>query len=244
MYVTRGVFRLQLVALVALHSVTALLSPTFFLQSRSRSTSHVALQPEQHRQRCDNDGRGLFRSARTRWAMTMREDPHMMPVPDKSGGGRQGRSSRNKPKIGQGGGSRVGKPGGGGDPAGGGAEMEKQQGGAGVATITIERVDETTETEFKEELDKEGWWRVLLHNDEIHTFEYVTEAIVKVVPQITRKKAFTIARTVHMNGVGTITTVWKQLAEQLCMGLQTFGLTVSIAPDSKFNDNNEGGEEG
>ena len=166
----------------------------------------------------------------------------MMPVPGKSGAGRQGRSSSNKPKIGQGGGSRVGKPAGGGDPAGGGAEMEKQSGGAGVATITIERVDETTETEFKEELDQEGWWRVLLHNDEIHTFEYVTEAIVKVVPSVTRKKAFTIARTVHMNGVGTITTVWKQLAEQLCMGLQTFGLTVSIAPDAKFNDNNEGPE--
>merc|ERR1711988_2097125 len=96
----------------------------------------------------------------------------------------------------------------------------------------------TTETEFKEELDKEGWWRVLLHNDEIHTFEYVTEAIVKIVPQITRRKAYIITRVTHTSGVATITTVWKDLAEQMCMGLQSFGLTVSIAPDDNFEDKN------
>mmetsp|Transcript_21259 Transcript_21259/g.47985 ORF Transcript_21259/g.47985 Transcript_21259/m.47985 type:complete len:184 (-) Transcript_21259:227-778(-) len=125
-----------------------------------------------------------------------------------------------------------------GGEGGGGGDQERSAKGAGTAVITIDQTDIETETETKTELDEEGWWRVLLHNDEIHTFEYVVEAIVKVVPQITRKKAFVISRTVHGQGTGTITTVWKSLAEQLCMGLQTFGLTVSIAPDSKFNDDN------
>lgn len=140
-------------------------------------------------------------------------------------------------KKSDGGGSKGG--GGGGDD---GPRQEKKK-GAGVATITIDKTKEEVETKFKEKLDEEGWWRVLLHNDEIHTFEYVTEAIVKVVPQLTRKKAFVISRTVHMRGVGTITTVWKSLAEQLCMGMQTFGLTVSIAPDASFENNNIDGEE-
>ena len=41
--------------------------------------------------------------------------------------------------------------------------------GAGVAVITKERidVDVDTDTEVKEDLDQEGWWRVLLHNDEV-----------------------------------------------------------------------------
>lgn len=35
------------------------------------------------------------------------------------------------------------------------------------------------QTENKEELAKEQWWRVILHNDEIHTFDYVTSSIIK-----------------------------------------------------------------
>ena len=133
---------------------------------------------------------------------------------------------------GEGGGSK--------DGGGGGNEAPKQgvKKGAGVQVITVDKVAVEVETDTKIELTDEGWWRVLLHNDEIHTFEYVVEAIVKVVPQITRKKAFVIARVVHQTGAGTVTTVWKQMAEQLCMGMQTFGLTVSIAPDAKFSDNN------
>jgi ATP-dependent Clp protease adapter protein ClpS len=109
---------------------------------------------------------------------------------------------------------------------------------------TIVKDDQKTEIEEKVENEDEGWWRVLLHNDEVHTFEYVTEAVVKVVPSITRKKAFNISRQVHQNGVGTITTVWKSMAMKICMALQTFGLTMSIAEDKNFEDNNEGGESG
>ncbi len=39
--------------------------------------------------------------------------------------------------------------------------------------------DTLFQVENKEDLDKEQWWRVILHNDEIHTFDYVTQSITK-----------------------------------------------------------------
>lgn len=42
------------------------------------------------------------------------------------------------------------------------------------------RVVSREQTDSKEELAKEQWWRVILHNDEIHTFDYVTQSITKV----------------------------------------------------------------
>jgi len=151
--------------------------------------------------------------------------------------GRLGRSGSRLTRFAKSpGGGKQGGGGGGGDGGGGSEKQKQSRKGAGVQTITIDKVD--NEVQEKEDLNEEGWWRVLLHNDEIHTFEYVTEAIVKICPQLTRKKAYMITRTTHGAGVATVTTVWKSLAEQMCLGLQTFGLTVSIAPDAKFNDDN------
>ena len=41
-----------------------------------------------------------------------------------------------------------------------------------------EAVDEGTRR--REQLDKDDWWRVILHDDDIHTFDYVSLSIVKV----------------------------------------------------------------
>lgn len=50
--------------------------------------------------------------------------------------------------------------------------------GGGVAVIT--KPDVKQKTKRKAKTEKEPSWRVLLHNDDVHTFEYVTGAIVKV----------------------------------------------------------------
>jgi ATP-dependent Clp protease adapter protein ClpS len=105
-------------------------------------------------------------------------------------------------------------------------------GGGGVAVITKPRVDKKTARKSKTE--KEPSWRVLLHNDDVHTFDYVTGAIVKVVRTVSRKKAHRITMQAHSSGVATVTTTWKALAEDYCKGLQMQGLTSSIAPDSSF----------
>ena len=87
-------------------------------------------------------------------------------------------------------------------------------------------------------------WRVLLHNDEIHTFDYVTHSIVKIVKQLTRKKAHQITVETHSSGQATVIIVWKDLAENYCMGLQRQGLTASIAPDSGFKKSGGGDGDG
>jgi len=140
----------------------------------------------------------------------------------------------------EGGGGGGGESGGGG---GGGGERQREKQGKSQ-TMVKDRVKEVTKAKNKEKLDKEGWWRVLLHNDNVHTFDYVTFAIVKVVKQLSRKKAHQITMTTHKSGVATVTVVWKNKAEQYCLGLQQCGLTASIAPDKQFKKNSEGGEGG
>jgi len=108
---------------------------------------------------------------------------------------------------------------------------------AGIAVI--ERTDR--KAQMKEQFDKEKWWRVLLHNDDIHTFEYVTSCLTRVVQHLTRRKAYNITWEAHSSGKATVACVWKSLAEQQCVKLQQLGLTVSIAPDSKF-EGNKGGQ--
>ncbi|KAG5190969.1 ribosomal protein L7/L12, C-terminal/adaptor protein ClpS-like protein [Tribonema minus] len=105
------------------------------------------------------------------------------------------------------------------------------------------RVKEKVEDKVqrKEQLDKEKWWRVILHNDDIHTFDYVTLSITKVVKKLTMKIAYEITMETHKAGKATVTQAWKSQAETYCLGLQQCGLTASIAPDSKFG---KGGDEG
>lgn len=114
----------------------------------------------------------------------------------------------------------------------GAGEMEGDGRGAGVAVLTKPPdVDKANEFDRKEAVDKEPIWRVLLHNDDVHTFDYVIDTIVSVVRTVTRKKAHRITMEAHKSGLATVTTTWKQLAREYSLGLQKAGLTSSIAPD-------------
>mmetsp|Transcript_97258 Transcript_97258/g.270635 ORF Transcript_97258/g.270635 Transcript_97258/m.270635 type:complete len:237 (+) Transcript_97258:71-781(+) len=115
-------------------------------------------------------------------------------------------------------------------------QMQPSLPDAGIALE--EKVDR--KQQMKEQFDKEKWWRVLLHNDDIHTFEYVTGCLTRVVKHLTRRKAYNITWEAHSSGKATVACVWKSLAEQFCVNLQQLGLTVSIAPDSKFQGNKGG----
>merc|ERR1712094_97694 len=48
-----------------------------------------------------------------------------------------------------------------------------------------DKVEEDTKT--KEDLNIEEPWRLLLHNDDVHTFEYVTYMIQKIPPRVERE---------------------------------------------------------
>mmetsp|Transcript_6753 Transcript_6753/g.9816 ORF Transcript_6753/g.9816 Transcript_6753/m.9816 type:complete len:230 (+) Transcript_6753:328-1017(+) len=77
-------------------------------------------------------------------------------------------------------------------------------------------------------------WRVLLHNDQIHSFSYVVQSLVKVVGILSRSQAWEVVVQAHGNDKATVCKAWKAKAEQFCLGLQRQGLTASIVPDYKF----------
>lgn len=107
----------------------------------------------------------------------------------------------------------------------------------GVTTIT----KENTKTETEDEEKKEEMWRVVLHNDEVHTFNYVIRSLGKVVGTLDKKASFEICVETHGVGKATVTKTWKKQAEQFCLGLQRQGLTVSISPDKDFDGGHSGG---
>ena len=82
---------------------------------------------------------------------------------------------------------------------------------------------------------------LLLHNDDVHTFEYVTYMIQKIIPTVSNAKAYQLTMTTHCEGVSTVTQTAKPLAQKYCVQLQKGGLTASISPDSNFKNNREGG---
>lgn len=107
----------------------------------------------------------------------------------------------------------------------------------GLTTIVKER----TETETKDDKKKEEMWRVVLHNDEVHTFNYVIRSLSKCIGTLDRKASFEICVETHGVGKATVTKTWKKQAEQFCLGLQRQGLTVSISPDEDFEGGHSGG---
>ena len=104
-------------------------------------------------------------------------------------------------------------------------------------TIVKDRIEQQEEEAKK----KEEMWRVVLHNDEVHTFNYVIRSLTKVIGTLDRKAAFEICVQTHGIGKATITKTWKKQAEQFCLGLQRQGLTVSISPDEDFEGGHSGG---
>jgi ATP-dependent Clp protease adapter protein ClpS len=102
-------------------------------------------------------------------------------------------------------------------------------------------VKDRTETKAEEQKKKEEMWRVVLHNDEVHTFNYVIRSLCKVIGTLDRKAAFEICVQTHGIGKATVTKTWRKQAEQFCLGLQRQGLTVSISPDEDFEGGHSGG---
>lgn len=119
---------------------------------------------------------------------------------------------------------------------GGGAEKEKSK-KKGLSTIVIDKTD----TQMEEADVPEEMWRVVLHNDEVHTFNYVIRSLQKVIGTLDKKKAFDICTVTHGQGQATVTECWKEQAMKYCLGLQRQGLTASIAPESKFEGGGSGG---
>ncbi|MDG2617538.1 ATP-dependent Clp protease adapter ClpS [Thermoleptolyngbya sichuanensis XZ-Cy5] len=74
-------------------------------------------------------------------------------------------------------------------------------------------------------------YRVLLHNDDFNSMEYVVQTLMKTVPNLTVPQAISIMMEAHTNGVALVITCAQEHAEFYCETLKSHGLTSTIEPD-------------
>lgn len=74
-------------------------------------------------------------------------------------------------------------------------------------------------------------YRVLLHNDDFNSMEYVVEALMQTVPSLTQPQAVSIMMQAHSSGVALVITCAQEHAEFYCEQLRAKGLISSIEPD-------------
>jgi len=92
------------------------------------------------------------------------------------------------------------------------------------------------EAPARPELDREALerllppYRVVLHNDDVHTMEYVVRALLRAVPRLSRPEARRIMLEAHHTGSATVIVCPKEEAELYRDRLQSYGLTATIEP--------------
>ena len=74
-------------------------------------------------------------------------------------------------------------------------------------------------------------YRVLLHNDDFNSMEYVVQTLMKTVAGMTQPQAVNIMMEAHTNGVALVITCTLEHAEFYCETLCNHGLTSTIEPD-------------
>lgn len=74
-------------------------------------------------------------------------------------------------------------------------------------------------------------YRVLLHNDDFNSMEYVVQTLLQTVPSLTQPQAVSIMMEAHNSGIALVITCALEHAEFYCETLKNHGLTSTIEPD-------------
>lgn len=74
-------------------------------------------------------------------------------------------------------------------------------------------------------------YRVLLHNDDFNSMEFVVGILIQTIPQLTQPQAVNIMMEAHTNGMALVITCAQEHAEFYCETLKNNGLTSTIEPD-------------
>lgn len=74
-------------------------------------------------------------------------------------------------------------------------------------------------------------YRVLLHNDDFNSMEYVVEVLLKTVSSLTEPQAVSIMMEAHNNGIALVIVCALEHAEFYCENLKNYGLTSTIEPE-------------
>ncbi|WP_319420073.1 ATP-dependent Clp protease adapter ClpS [Pleurocapsa sp. FMAR1] len=74
-------------------------------------------------------------------------------------------------------------------------------------------------------------YKVLLHNDDFNSMEFVVEVLMQTIAGMTQPQAVNIMMETHNSGVGLVITCALEHAEFYCETLCNHGLTCTIEPD-------------
>ncbi|HEY9867501.1 MAG TPA: ATP-dependent Clp protease adapter ClpS [Candidatus Obscuribacterales bacterium] len=74
-------------------------------------------------------------------------------------------------------------------------------------------------------------YRVLLHNDDYNSMEYVVQVLMTTVPSLTQPQAVSIMMEAHTNNIALVITCAQEHAEFYCETLKNHGLISTIEPD-------------
>lgn len=115
------------------------------------------------------------------------------------------------------------------------------RGGGGGSTKLDTRIKQDTQVKptMRDEIEKD--WRLILHDDTVHTIQQVCEILGSCCPLCSGPRAYEVTLEVHMTGAGTVAIANKKIIDEYCKSLQQAGLSVSMAPDDDF-ESGEGEE--
>ena len=73
-------------------------------------------------------------------------------------------------------------------------------------------------------------YRVLLHNDDFNSMEYVVMVLMQTVPSLSQPQAVDIMMEAHANGLALVITCAMEPAEFYSETLKSHGLSSTIEP--------------
>ncbi|MEM1172769.1 MAG: ATP-dependent Clp protease adapter ClpS [Cyanobacteria bacterium P01_H01_bin.35] len=94
--------------------------------------------------------------------------------------------------------------------------------------MSVETIEKPTTSTVRKTAPR---YRVLLHNDDFNSMEYVVQVLMKTVPSLTQPQAVSIMMETHSNGIGLVIVCALEPAEFYCENLKNHGLTSTIEPD-------------
>jgi ATP-dependent Clp protease adaptor protein ClpS len=74
-------------------------------------------------------------------------------------------------------------------------------------------------------------YKVLLHNDDFNSMEYVTGILLQTIPNLTEPQALNVMMEAHTHGLALVIVCALEHAEFYCETLQMHGLLSTIEPD-------------
>ena len=94
--------------------------------------------------------------------------------------------------------------------------------------MSVETIEKPTTSTVRKTAPR---YRLLLHNDDFNSMEYVVQVLMKTVPSLTQPQAVSIMMETHSNGIGLVIVCALEPAEFYCENLKNHGLTSTIEPD-------------